>query len=60
MTVRFLPTAEPSTRFGAVAVGEAAGRAALAAIAVAVARATGGTVRALPLGPGAVLDLQEE
>jgi putative selenate reductase molybdopterin-binding subunit len=60
MSVRFLPTAEPSTRFGAVAVGEAAGRAALAAIAGAVARATGGAIRSLPLGPGAVLDLFEE
>jgi CO/xanthine dehydrogenase Mo-binding subunit len=57
-SVTFLANGEPSTRFGAVAVGEAAGRAALAAIAGAIVHATGGTVRSLPLGPGAVLDLQ--
>ena len=57
-SVTFLANGEPSTRFGAVAVGEAAGRAAIAAIAAAIAHATGGTVRSLPLDPGAVLDLQ--
>jgi putative selenate reductase molybdopterin-binding subunit len=57
LSVTFLPNGEPSTRFGAVAVGEAAGRAALAALASAIAHATGGTVRALPLDPGAVMDL---
>jgi putative selenate reductase molybdopterin-binding subunit len=59
VSVRFLSSAGASTRFGAVAVGEAVGRAALAAIAGAIARATGGTIRALPLSPGAVLDLQQ-
>jgi CO/xanthine dehydrogenase Mo-binding subunit len=58
MSVRFLAHAEPATRFGAVAVGEAAGRAALVAIAAAIARATGVRVRTLPLSPGAILDLQ--
>jgi CO/xanthine dehydrogenase Mo-binding subunit len=43
-----------------VAVGEAAGRAAVAAIAGAVADATGGTVRSLPLDPGTVLDLRPD
>jgi CO/xanthine dehydrogenase Mo-binding subunit len=57
LKVAFLPAEETSTRFGAVALGETAGRAALAAIACAVARATGGRVRCLPLDPGAVLDL---
>jgi len=57
LSVTFLPVSEGSTRFGAVAVGEVAGRAALAAIASAVARATGGRVRSLPLEPGVVLDL---
>ncbi len=58
ISVTFLPTDDPSTRFGAVAVGEAAGRAAVAAIAGAIAHATGGSVRSLPLDPGAVLDLR--
>lgn len=58
MSVRFLAHAEPATRFGAVAVGEAAGRAALVAIAAAVAGATGVRVRTLPLSPGTILDLQ--
>jgi putative selenate reductase molybdopterin-binding subunit len=60
LSVSFIPEGESSTRFGAVAVGETAGRAALAAIATAVARATGGRVRSLPLEPGAVLDLLED
>jgi len=58
IAVTFLPTDDPSTRFGAMAVGETAGRAAVAAIAAAVAHASGGTVRSLPLDPGTVLDLQ--
>jgi CO/xanthine dehydrogenase Mo-binding subunit len=53
--VIFVPAGEPPTRFGAVAVGEAAGRAALAAIAEAVADATQRPVRSLPLDPGTVL-----
>jgi putative selenate reductase molybdopterin-binding subunit len=58
ISVTFLPTDDPSSRFAAVAVGEAAGRAAVGAIAGAVADATGGSVRSLPLDPGAVLDLR--
>jgi putative selenate reductase molybdopterin-binding subunit len=57
-SVSFLANGEPSTRFGAVAVGEAARRAAVTAIAAAIAQTTGGKVRSLPLDPGAVLDLQ--
>jgi CO/xanthine dehydrogenase Mo-binding subunit len=60
ISVIFVPTGEPTTRFGAVAVGEAAGRAAVAAIAGAVADATGGTVRSLPLDPGTVLGLRPD
>ena len=56
-SVTFLPVDEASTRFGAVAVGEVAGRAALGAITAAVARATGNAVHSLPLEPGVVLDL---
>jgi putative selenate reductase molybdopterin-binding subunit len=60
ISVIFVPTGDPSTRFGAVAVGDAAGRAAVAAIAGAVADATGGAVRSLPLDPGTVLDLRPD
>ena len=56
VSVRFLPVGEPLSRFGAAAVGEAAGQAALAAIANAVARATGARVRTLPLGPEQIQD----
>jgi putative selenate reductase molybdopterin-binding subunit len=59
LRVTFVPAGEASTRFGAVALGETAGRAALAAIACAVSRATGGRVRSLPLDPGTVLDLPD-
>ena len=55
LSVRFLPAGEPLSRFGAAAVGEAVGRAALSAIAGAVAKATGGRVDALPLTPARVL-----
>jgi putative selenate reductase molybdopterin-binding subunit len=54
LTVTYLPTGEPLSRFGAAAVGEAAGRAALAAIANAVALAAGGRVRTFPLTPARV------
>ena len=56
LSVTFLPAGDPLSRFGAAALGEAAARAALAAIANAVARATGGHVRELPLTPGRVLE----
>jgi CO/xanthine dehydrogenase Mo-binding subunit len=52
--VTYVPAGEPLSRFGAAAVGEAANRAALAALANAVAHAVGGRVRTLPLAPGRV------
>jgi CO/xanthine dehydrogenase Mo-binding subunit len=56
LSVTFLPGGDPLSRFGAAALGEAAARAALAAIANAVAHAVGARVRDLPLTPGRVLD----
>lgn len=56
LSVTFLPAGDPLSRFGAAALGEAAARAAIAAIANAVARATGTSVRDLPLAPGRVLE----
>jgi CO/xanthine dehydrogenase Mo-binding subunit len=56
LSVTFVPAGDPLSRFGAAALGEAAARAALAAIANAVAQATGARVRDLPLSPGRVLD----
>ena len=55
LSVRFVPSGDATSRFGATALGEAAGRAALAAIASAIAQATGGTLRVLPLSPERVL-----
>ncbi|HSD26066.1 MAG TPA: molybdopterin cofactor-binding domain-containing protein, partial [Vicinamibacteria bacterium] len=56
LDVTFLPAGDPVSRFGAAGLGDVAARAALAAIANAVARATGGRVRELPLSPGRVLE----
>jgi CO/xanthine dehydrogenase Mo-binding subunit len=56
LSVTFLPAGDPLSRFGATALGEAAARAALAAIANAVAHAVGARVRDLPLTPGRVLE----
>jgi putative selenate reductase molybdopterin-binding subunit len=56
LSVTFLPAGDAPSRFGAAALGEAAGRAALAAIANAVAQATGARVGELPLSPGRVLE----
>ena len=56
LSVTFLPAGDLLSRFGAAALGEAAARAALAAIANAVAQATGARVRDLPLSPGRVLE----
>ena len=56
LSVAFLPGGEPSSRFGAAALGEAAAQAALAAIVNAVAQAAGARVRELPLAPARVLD----
>lgn len=56
ISVRFVPSEDATSRFGAAALGEAAGRAALAAIASAIAQATGGPVRVLPVTPDRVLE----
>jgi CO/xanthine dehydrogenase Mo-binding subunit len=56
LSVRFVPGGEPHSRFGAAALGEAAARAALAAIVNAVSRAAGARLRELPLSPARVLD----
>jgi putative selenate reductase molybdopterin-binding subunit len=60
ISVIFVPTGDPPTRFGAVALGEAAGRADVAAIAGEVPDATRGSVRSLPLDPGTVLGLRRD
>ena len=56
LSVSFLPGGEPLSRFGAAALGEAAARAALAAIVNAVSQAAGTRLRELPLSPARVLD----
>ena len=56
LSVTFLPGGEPLSRFGAAALGEAAARAALAAIVNAVSQAVGTRLRELPLSPVRVLD----
>ena len=56
LSVRFLPTGDTRSRFGAAALGEAAARAALAAIVNAVSQAAGVRLRELPLTPPRVLE----
>ncbi|HEX9189066.1 MAG TPA: molybdopterin cofactor-binding domain-containing protein [Vicinamibacteria bacterium] len=56
LSVVFVPSGDPLSRFGAGALSEAAGRAAVAAIAHAVAEAAGAPVRTLPLAPPRVLE----
>jgi putative selenate reductase molybdopterin-binding subunit len=56
LSVRFLPAGDPLSRFGAAALGEAAARAALAAIVNAVSRAVGARLHELPLAPARVLE----
>ena len=56
VSVTFFPSGDPLSRFGAGALAEAAGRAAVAAIAHAVAQAARAPVRQLPLSPPRVLD----
>jgi xanthine dehydrogenase YagR molybdenum-binding subunit len=56
LAVSFLPLAGPLSRFAAAAHGEAAARAALAALANAIARASASRPRALPLSPARVLE----
>ena len=55
LAVSFVPAGDPLSRFGATAHGEAAGRAALAALANAIARAIAARPGALPLSPARVL-----
>ncbi len=55
LAVSFVPGGDPLSRFDTAAHAEAAGRAAVAAIANAVARASGQRLRALPLDPARVL-----
>jgi CO/xanthine dehydrogenase Mo-binding subunit len=56
LSVTFLPAGDPLSRFGAPTLGEAAGRAALAALVHAVALAAGAPLRRLPLSPPRVLE----
>ena len=56
LSVRFLPAGDPLSRFGAAALGEAAARAALAAIVNAVSQAAGARLRELPLTPPRILE----
>jgi xanthine dehydrogenase molybdenum-binding subunit len=59
LAIRFVPAGEPLSRFGAGALGDAAGRAALAAIVNAASTAAGARLRQLPLGPSAILSVLE-
>jgi putative selenate reductase molybdopterin-binding subunit len=56
LAVRFVPLGDPLSAFAAAAHGEAAARAALAALANAIARATSSRLRALPFSPARVLE----
>lgn len=56
LSVTFVPGGDPPSRFGAAALAEAAGRAALAAIVHAVAQAAETPLRHLPLSPPRVLE----
>jgi putative selenate reductase molybdopterin-binding subunit len=55
LAVSFVPGGDPLSRFDTAAHAEAAARAAVAAIANAVARASGQRLRTLPLDPARVL-----
>jgi CO/xanthine dehydrogenase Mo-binding subunit len=59
LVVSFVPSGAAHSRFGGAALGDVSTRAALAAIANAVARATGVPVQCLPLSPPVVLDALE-
>jgi CO/xanthine dehydrogenase Mo-binding subunit len=56
LAVSFVPSGDPLSRFAGAAHGEAAARAALAALVNAIARATLTRPRALPLGPARILE----
>ena len=55
LAVTFVPGSDPLSRFGTAAHAEAAARAALAALANAIARASGTRLRSLPLDPARLL-----
>jgi putative selenate reductase molybdopterin-binding subunit len=55
LVVSFVPSGDPLSRFGTAAHAEAASRAALAALANAIARAADARPRALPLDPARLL-----
>jgi CO/xanthine dehydrogenase Mo-binding subunit len=59
LSIAFVTAGDPLSRFGAGALGDAAARAALAALVNAVSRAAGVRLRELPLGPGTVLSAVE-
>ena len=56
LAVSFVPLGDPLSAFAAAAHGEAAARAALAALANAIARATSSRPRALPFSPARILE----
>jgi putative selenate reductase molybdopterin-binding subunit len=56
LEVLFVTPKDATARVSSAALGDTAGRAALAAIVNAVARAVGGRVRSLPLTPAVVFD----
>jgi CO/xanthine dehydrogenase Mo-binding subunit len=56
LSVTFLPAGDSLSRFGAAALGEAAARAALAAIVNAASQAAGSRLRELPLSPARILE----
>jgi putative selenate reductase molybdopterin-binding subunit len=60
LAVTFVPGSDPLSRFGTAAHAEAAARAALAALANAIARASATRPRSLPLDPASLLDAISE
>ena len=56
LAVSFVPVGDPLSRFASAAHGEAAARAALAALVNAIARATATRHRTLPLSPARILE----
>jgi len=56
LAVTFVPGGDPLSRFGTAAHAEAAARAALAALANAIARASATRPRSLPLDPARLLE----
>ena len=60
LAVTFVPGGDPLSRFGTAAHAEAAGRAALAALANAIARASGTRLRTLPLDPPRLLAAMDD